>query len=207
MKDVLLIDDHSIVRTGVANVIRGKFTGVNIIQSDNILSAYSNLEKRDFDLAIIDIKLPGGSTLDLVKHINENSPSTKILMFSGLDEAQYGERYLKLNVNGFLSKNEPVEEILNAIDEILNGNLYMSDELKVKLNSKKLRKDKNPVEQLSTRELEVLSYILDGYGNLEIATELDLKNSTVSTYKKRLMEKFEVNNVLDLVEKYKLYAS
>lgn len=206
MNNVLIIDDHGIVRAGVANVIRGKFADVNIVQSDDIADAYKKLEERTFDLAIIDIKLPGGSTLDLVKYINENSSLTKILMFSGLDEVQYGERYLKLEVNGFLSKNEPVEEILNAIKVIFEGKLYMSAELEEKVNAKKLRKDKNPVEQLSARELEVLSYILDGYGNLEIARELDLKNSTVSTYKKRLMEKFEVSNILDLVEKYKLYA-
>jgi len=207
MKNILIIDDHSIVRTGVANVIRAKLDDTNIVQSDNVTDAYKKIGERSFDLAIIDIKLPGGSTLDLVKHINQHSSSTKVLMFSGLDEAQYGERYLKLDVNGFLSKNEPVEEILNAIEIISKGGLYMSTELESKMNSKKLRKDKNPVEQLSTRELEVLSYILDGYGNLEIATELDLKNSTVSTYKKRLMEKFEVSNVLDLVEKYKMYVA
>ena len=207
MKNILIIDDHSIVRTGVANVIRAKLVDTNIVQSDNVTDAYKKIGERSFDLAIIDIKLPGGSTLDLVKHINQHSSSTKVLMFSGLDEAQYGERYLKLDVNGFLSKNEPVEEILKAIEIISKGGLYMSTELESKMNSKKLRKDKNPVEQLSTRELEVLSYILDGYGNLEIATELDLKNSTVSTYKKRLMEKFEVSNVLDLVEKYKMYVA
>lgn len=206
MKNLLIVDDHSIVRLGVANVIKNSFPKVTIEHATNIPDAIEKFNSTNFQLAIIDIKLPGGSTLDLVKQFSKKNSSCKILMFSGLNEAQYGERYIKLNVNGFLSKHKPADEIITAIEKVLEGHIYMSDELKSKVESKKLRKYKNPVEKLSTRELEVLSFILDGYGNLEIANKLKLKNSTVSTYKKRLMEKFDVVNVLDLVDKYKFFT-
>lgn len=206
MKNLLIVDDHSIVRLGVANVIKNSFPKVTIEHATNIPDAIEKFNSTNFQLAIIDIKLPGGSTLDLVKQFSKKNSSCKILMFSGLNEAQYGERYIKLNVNGFLSKHKPADEIITAIEKVLEGHIYMSDELKSKVESKKLRKYKNPVEKLSTRELEVLSFILDGYGNLEIANKLKLKNSTVSTYKKRLMEKFDVANVLDLVDKYKFFT-
>lgn len=206
MKNILIVDDHSIVRLGVANVIKNSFPKVTIEHATNIPDAIEKFNSTNFQLAIIDIKLPGGSTLDLVKQFSKKNSSCKILMFSGLNEAQYGERYIKLNVNGFLSKHKPANEIITAIEKVLEGHIYMSDELKSKVESKKLRKYKNPVEKLSTRELEVLSFILDGYGNLEIANKLNLKNSTVSTYKKRLMEKFDVANVLDLVDKYKFFT-
>lgn len=206
MKNLLIVDDHSIVRLGVANVIKNSFPKVTIENANNIPDAIEKFNSTNFQLAIIDIKLPGGSTLDLVKQFSKKNSSCKILMFSGLNEAQYGERYIKLNVNGFLSKHKPADEIITAIEKVLEGHIYMSDELKSKVESKKLRKYKNPVEKLSTRELEVLSFILDGYGNLEIANKLKLKNSTVSTYKKRLMEKFDVVNVLDLVDKYKFFT-
>lgn len=206
MKNLLIVDDHSIVRLGVANVIKNSFPKVTIEHANNIPDAIEKFNSTNFQLAIIDIKLPGGSTLDLVKQFSKKNSSCKILMFSGLNEAQYGERYIKLNVNGFLSKHKPADEIITAIEKVLEGHIYMSDELKSKVESKKLRKYKNPVEKLSTRELEVLSFILDGYGNLEIANKLKLKNSTVSTYKKRLMEKFDVANVLDLVDKYKFFT-
>ncbi|NGZ89620.1 response regulator transcription factor [Psychroflexus maritimus] len=206
MKNLLIVDDHSIVRLGVANVIKNSFPKVTIEHATNIPDAIEKFNSTNFQLAIIDIKLPGGSTLDLVKQFSKKNSSCKILMFSGLNEAQYGERYIKLNVNGFLSKHKPADEIITAIEKVLEGHIYMSDELKSKVESKKLRKYKNPVEKLSTRELEVLYFILDGYGNLEIADKLKLKNSTVSTYKKRLMEKFDVANVLDLVDKYKFFT-
>lgn len=206
MKNILIVDDHSIVRLGVANVIKNSFPKVTIEHATNIPDAIKKFNSTNFQLAIIDIKLPGGSTLDLVKQFGKKNSSCKILMYSGLNEAQYGERYIKLNVNGFLSKHKPADEIITAIEKVLEGHIYMSDELKSKVESKKLRKYKNPVEKLSTRELEVLSFILDGYGNLEIANKLKLKNSTVSTYKKRLMEKFDVVNVLDLVDKYKFFT-
>lgn len=206
MKNILIVDDHSIVRLGVANVIKNSFPKVTIAHATNIPDAIEKFNSTNFQLAIIDIKLPGGSTLDLVKQFGKKNSSCKILMYSGLNEAQYGERYIKLNVNGFLSKHKPANEIITAIEKVLEGHIYMSDELKSKVESKKLRKYKNPVEKLSTRELEVLSFILDGYGNLEIANKLNLKNSTVSTYKKRLMEKFDVANVLDLVDKYKFFT-
>ncbi len=207
MKNILIIDDHDIVRTGVANLIKKRFPDTFIDHANDIISALQKIEGQNYDLAIIDIKLPNGSTLDLVKETKEKNENCKILMFSGLDEIQYGERFLKLKVNGFLSKNEPVEEILNAINIIFKDDVYMSNELKKKVSKRKFRIDKNPLEQLSSRELEVLSYLLDGYGNLEIAHELDLKNSTVSTYKKRLMEKFDVKNILDLLEKYKMLSN
>ncbi|MGM0635997.1 MAG: response regulator [Bacteroidota bacterium] len=202
MKNVLIADDHSIVRTGTANIIKKHYPSVAVFQANDFKEAYDTLSLNEIDVAVIDIKMPGGSPVDFVKQVTEYYPSIKILMFSGLDEAQYGSRFLKLGVKGFLSKHSPVEEVVNALKKIDQGDLYLSDDLKQKMENG-FKKDKGTLDSLSTRELEILELLNDGYGNLEISRELDLKTSTVSTYKRRVVEKFQVNNTVELLDKYR----
>ncbi|GGE29818.1 response regulator [Psychroflexus planctonicus] len=199
MKNLLVADDHGIVRMGTINVIKSKFPSLNIFQAKSVKDAQKIVEANSLDFAIVDIKMPGGSSIDLVKTIKLKNTSTKILMFSGLNEDQYGQRFMKLGVNGFLSKHEAVEEVLNAIQVINSGKDYISEDLKKKINSK----CNGTLDALSARELEIISLMSDGYGNLEISRELELKTSTVSTYKKRVMEKFSAENSVELIDKYR----
>ena len=199
MKKILLADDHGIVRIGISNVIKQKYPTVNVFQAENIFEANSIVNDQIIDFAIIDIKMPGGSSIDLVKHIKVIQPRTKLLMYSGLNEEQYGHRFLKLGVNGFLSKHEAVEEVLNAIEVINSGKTYISDDLANKMKNNST----NSLDNLSARELEIISLMSEGFGNLEISKELDLKTSTVSTYKKRVMEKFNAENPIDLIDRYR----
>lgn len=199
MKNLLIADDHGIVRMGTINVIKSKYPNLNILQAKDVEEAQKIASIQELDFSIIDIKMPGGSSIDLVKYIKESQPKTKILMFSGLNEDQYGQRYMKLGVNGFLSKHEAVEEVLSAIELINNGENYISEDLMKKMNGN----NKTSLDALSARELEIIALMSDGYGNLEISRELDLKTSTVSTYKKRVMEKFDVENSVELIDKYR----
>ena len=199
MKKLLLADDHGIVRMGTSNVIKQKFPDVTVLQAQDVEKATEIINDQIIDFAIIDIKMPGGSSIDLVKEIKELQPKAKILMFSGLNEDQYGQRFLKLGVNGFLSKHEAVEEVITAIELINSGETYVSSDL-----AKKMKEgSKSTIDNLSARELEIISLMSEGMGNLEISKELDLKTSTVSTYKKRVMEKFNVSNSVELIDKYR----
>ena len=199
MKKLLLADDHGIVRMGTSNVIMQKYPEVTVLQAQDIEKATEIINDQIIDFAIIDIKMPGGSSIDLVKEIKELQPKAKILMFSGLNEDQYGQRFLKLGVNGFLSKHEAVEEVITAIELINSGEKYISEDLAKKMNDG----SKSSIDNLSARELEIISLMSEGLGNLEISRELELKTSTVSTYKKRVMEKFNVSNSVELIDKYR----
>ncbi len=199
MKKLLLADDHGIVRMGTSNVIKQKFPDVTVLQAQDVEKATEIINDQIIDFAIIDIKMPGGSSIDLVKEIKELQPKAKILMFSGLNEDQYGQRFLKLGVNGFLSKHEAVEEVITAIELINSGEKYISSDLAKKMKDG----GKSTIDNLSARELEIISLMSEGMGNLEISKELDLKTSTVSTYKKRVMEKFNVSNSVELIDKYR----
>lgn len=202
MKKILIADDHEIVRLGISNVLRQEFTEANFFSAKNVNEILSIILKEQLDLAIIDIKMPGGSTMDLVKKIKKNFPKTKILIFTALNEDQYGRIFIKLGVDGFLSKLNPINEVLKAITVIENGGVFLSPDLAFKMKANKTKK-KSILDNLSPRELEIADLIAQGYGNLEISYELDLKTSTVSTYKRRIIEKFRVENVVELVDIYR----
>lgn len=202
MKNILVADDHEIVRLGISNVLKQKFSDATLFNAKDVDEVVSILENNALDLAIVDIKMPGGSTIDLVKNLKENYPTTKILIFTAQNEDQYGKIFIKLGVDGFLSKLKPIDEVLNAIDVIQNGETYISPDLAYKIKATK-KNDKSVLDALSPRELEIVELIAEGYGNLEISQELDLKTSTVSTYKKRIIEKFRVENIVELVDSYR----
>lgn len=202
MKSILVADDHEIVRLGISNVLKQKFLNSKLFNAKNVEEVVKVLEKNQLDLAIIDIKMPGGSTIDLVKNLKENFPETKILIFTAKNEDQYGKIFIKLGVDGFLSKLKPIDEVLNAIHTIQSGETYISSDLAYKIKATK-KKDQSILDTLSPRELEIIELIAEGYGNLEISIDLDLKTSTVSTYKKRIIEKFRVENVVELVDSYR----
>lgn len=202
MNSFLLADDHEMVRLGVSNFLKQKYPTANIFQVGNLNEINNIVNQNRIDLAIIDIKMPGGSTIDLVKSLKLSHPDLKILIFTALNESQYGKVFLKLGVDGFLSKLRTKDEILKAIETIANGDKYLSSDLAYKVNSTKKNKD-SVLNTLSPRELEIIDLIAEGYGNLEISQELDLKTSTVSTYKKRIIEKFRVENLVELVDSYR----
>ena len=121
-------------------------------------------------------------------------------MFSGLDEQVYALPYLEHGVDGYLHKLSSEDEIVQAVNSVLKGKRYLSESVKGKIVNMALgRTVNNPLDQLSSRELEVSRYLVQGMGNQEICNRLNLQKSTVSTYKNRIFEKLNINNVVELI--------
>lgn len=202
MKSFLIADDHEIVRLGVSNALKTKYPGASIFHSESVNEIQNIVSKNQIDLIILDIKMPGGSTIDLVKSLKANYPKLKILIFTALNENQYGTLFMRLGVEGFLSKLKAIDDVLDAIKALENGMNYISPNLAYKIKAKKSNNN-SILENLSPRELEIIELIADGFGNLEISHELDLKTSTVSTYKKRILEKFRAEHMVELIDLYR----
>jgi len=200
---ILIADDHSVVRQGVSLILRDTFEDISIDHSENFSSTLKMLETRSYDMLMLDINLPDGNTVSMITECKAIDPEVKILMFSAYDEDQYALRYIQAGASGYLNKLSSEEKIIKAVTTVINGGIYSKNELKG--NSAGFTV--NPLDALSNRELEIAALLVKGEGNLEIANKLDIRMSTVSTYKSRIFEKLGVTNVVMLAEKYKLHIS
>lgn len=207
MKQMLLVDDHAIVTYGLMQLICHEFPGTKISTAFNMDQVVMELRQKSFDLIILDINFPGGNNLQMIDIIKLRQPDSKILVFSGYDEKMYALRYLQAGASGYLNKNNSEKELPTAIKVVLAGEIYMSPVIKETLLSKTSNagKSNNPLAKLSNREMEVLQSLINGMTLGEIGSSLNLGVSTVSTYKQRIFEKLEVQNIVELVEKVKLY--
>jgi DNA-binding NarL/FixJ family response regulator len=202
----LIADDHSIVRNGLALVIKSTFDNVVLYQAANFDEIKNQVAEIKIDLLILDINFPEGNTLSILPQLKTLQPIMKILIFTSYDEDVYALRYIKAGADGYLSKLCSPEEIQLAITRIMTEGKYMSSILNTKIiDSFMLKTTDNPLEKLSERELEIATLLVKGFGNLEISNELNLKATTVSTYKARIFEKLEVTNLPALIQKFELY--
>lgn len=205
---VLIADDHSVVRQGVSLILREAFPNMEVSHTDTFEKALELVKTNEVELLLLDINLPGGNSVSMVSAIYALRPDIKILMFSAYDEEQYAIRYIHAGVHGYLNKLSSEEEIIEAVQTILKGGKYISSKVKDRIFENALNKTPdNPLDTLSNRELEIAEMLVQGDGNLEIANKLDIRMSTVSTYKSRIFEKLGVSNIVSLVEKFRLYNS
>lgn len=211
MKNILIADDHSIVRFGTAVALNETFKDAVVTHASTIKEVYSHLNFKRFDLVLLDINMPGGNNINVIKEILDLQSDIKILVFSSYDENIYALRYIEAGAAGYLNKNTAMEELNNAITSIQERGKYMSPAVRdlyiQKLTTSKSNIDKvNPLNKLSNREMDVAKHLIEGHGILEVSNLLDLSSSTVSTYKSRIFEKLGVNNIPDLIALFKLHA-
>ncbi|CAA9199696.1 Response regulator GacA [Flavobacterium bizetiae] len=205
--NILLADDHSVVRHGVSLILKDAFQRINITHCDSFDQVISKLREKQ-DLIFLDINLPGGNSTKMIEKIRQNYPNLLILMFSAYDETQYALRYIHAGANGYLNKDSSDVEIVKAVRSIIETGKYISDAVKEKILENALYKTPiNPLESLSDREIEVAELLVSGEGNLEISNKLNIQMTTVSTFKNRIFEKLGINNVVRLVEILKIYKN
>lgn len=207
-KNILIVDDHLVVRKGIEIIIREEYPKAIIHNAENYVEALEIIKTINVDLIVLDIIINGLEDIKIMKAIKEVQKNTKILIFSCHDEEHYGLRYIKNGADGYLNKYCDEDKIGLAFKEIFSTGKYYSEEIKNKLkaNPKKMSTD-NPIDSLSNRELEITQMLINGYGNLEIANRLNIQMSTVSTYKNRVFEKLNVNNVVALADVFKENAN
>ncbi|GGH31742.1 response regulator transcription factor [Sphingobacterium alkalisoli] len=211
MKKILIADDHSIVRLGASIIIREVLKDVSITQAKTYPEVYEQLKAEHFDLILLDINMPGGNNIKVIKEILEIQNDLKILVFSSYDENLYALRYIEAGAAGYLNKTTAMGELNHAIQHIQERGKYMSEAVKdlyvKKLTLRKSSIDAdNPLNKLSNREMDVAKHLIDGHGILEVSNTLNLSSSTVSTYKSRIFEKLGVHNIPELIELFKLHS-
>ncbi|MFN8325148.1 MAG: response regulator transcription factor [Flavobacteriaceae bacterium] len=203
----LISDDHSIVRQGVAMIIKELFFKPKIFLAGTFKETLDIVHQNSIDLLVLDINFPDGNSLKILEEIKKIQPELKIIIFTAYDEDIYALRYLNAGATGYLNKGCSEDEMKNALNSMVLYGKYITQNIKDKiLDSYISKKPINPLETLSSREIEVARLFIKGYGNMEIAETLNIKKSTVSTFKNRIFEKLEINNIAELIEFFSLYG-
>lgn len=201
MKKFLLVDDHVVVRSGIKTLLSEMYSPAEIHEAMDGETAMQKMKENSYDLVMLDIQMPKTDTLGLMEYVHIKYPQAKVLMFSMSAENIYAKRFMKAGAFGFISKEAPLEEITRAINMILNNKKYISDTLAEKLAEDSFSgKTGNPFNDLSPREFEIVSLLLEGKTVTDISHSLNIQTSTVGTHKARLFDKLGVTNILELKE-------
>lgn len=202
----LLIDDHSIIRTGVALVLNDLYVSCVIDEAAGGDEGMEFVKQNNYDLVVLDLNMPHTDSASLISALLFRNPSLHILIFTMAAESIFAKHYLKMGVRGFISKDVSKDELKRAITQVMAGKTYLSQDMLFELSQAQLQdKSLNPFENLSKRELQLLTYFINGDGLSQIATSLNIGKSTVGTHKANIFEKLNVKNVIELRELARLY--
>jgi DNA-binding NarL/FixJ family response regulator len=195
---LLIADDHQLVREGLKQLVaRGADIEV-VAEAANGDEVLALARKNDFDVALLDMSMPGLSGIALIKRLKLERPQARILVLSMHGEQQYAARALKAGASGYLTKDSASEQLLGAIRKIAAGGVHISDAAAVSLLGDAARE--GPAHtQLSDREFEIFRLLAAGKGPGEIAADLRLSIKTVSTHKAHILEKLNLAGTADLV--------
>jgi len=202
----VVADDHSMVRQGVSFLLNDTYPEAKVLQTGSFLEILKLVNQEKINLLLLDINFPDGTSLNIIPTIKKLQPNIKILIFSAYDEEMYAMRYLNVGANGYLQKLSTEEEIKYAVNSVITNGKYVSKNIQNKImDSFILKKPLNPLEILSNREIEIAKLLVQGVSSSKIAETLNIKKTTVSTYKNRVFEKLDINNLSSLISLFHLY--
>ena len=200
---VIIVDDHPVVCQGLAQIVSQDENLHVCAEAEDAKTAFKAIKKHRPDIAIIDISLKDISGLELIKWVKGLDFKVAMLVISVHDESIYAERALKAGADGYLMKQESPDKIIQAIRQILKGEIYISDSIAKRLIRHLLKghgEKATPIDSLSDRELEVLQLLGRGFKPKQIADKLCLSIKTIETYQSNIKEKLFLNNAFELAQ-------
>ena len=195
-KNILIVDDHPIVSTGLQALIEHTGEYGKIYVTNNITSSRLLLRQKDIDIAIIDLELQDANGMELIKYIHQTHINTQILVYTMHEELWTIRQLMKEDADAIVMKGDNPQEVLIALRKIEQGKGYFSQQFMRLINSQ----DTSEIT-LSNREAEVLEHISNGLSTNDIAQQLNISNNTVEFHRHNLMKKLSANNMAQLVKK------
>lgn len=198
LKRVLLVDDHELVRAGMAELIEAEPDLTVCGTAEDVPGAMEQIRETHPHVAVVDLVLKEGSGLDLIQQIHALDDSIRIVVSSMHDDKLYAERALRAGATAYVNKQEPAEKLLEAIRQVLAGRVYVDENIADRILLRVARNDddgpRSAIETLSNRELEVLELIGAGRTTREIAEKLNLSVKTIDTYREHLKDKLGLDS-------------
>ena len=200
---ILIVDDHPIVRRGLAELINREENLMVCGQAEDAYDAMEAIKTLKPDLVIVDISLKEKSGIEVIKDIKSRYPTLTVLILSMHDESLYAERALRAGAKGYIMKQEATEKVITAIRKVLSGQVYVSNRMAARMVGKFVGGGPDvgasEIDRLSDRELEVFCLIGQGHGTREIAEKLHLSVKTIETYRAHIKEKLNLTSAAELL--------
>lgn len=199
MIKVILIEDHLLVREVWKDTLSSIKNYEIIAEADNITDAYDKISKLKPDVIITDINLKGENGADLIFNICNTIPNPKIIVVSMNNEYSFIKKVFSIGIKGYVTKFSPKADLIESIEKVYNGEIYMCSEVKKLFLEKSINPSKDDNHNLSLRELDIIKLISKGSSNKEIASSLDLSVKTVEGHKTKIYKKLGVKSIAELV--------
>ncbi|WP_091538287.1 response regulator [Thermoflexibacter ruber] len=207
MIQLMLVDDHQIIRDGIKQLLTNESDIKVVAEASNVKEALKHLENVKPNIVMTDLSMPNGSGFDFIKSVTANYPEIKVVVLSMHVEEAYIRKAIELGVSGYMPKDISKYELVEAIQSVAKGEMYFSSTVsKVMMNNmvKKVRKSEQAAQataKLTQREKEIVKLILDGMSSPEIADKLFISHRTVENHRANIMNKLKVRNTIELVKK------
>jgi DNA-binding NarL/FixJ family response regulator len=203
-KKVLLVDDHAIMRQGLAQLIDGEPDLTVCAQVEDAQNALDVVSETQPDIAVVDISLGGRDGLELIKELQVHHPKMLVLVLSMHDEVLYAERALRAGARGYIMKQERAQVVMAAIRKVISGDLYLSEAVSPRVlhrlvNRQTTSPESSALDRLSDRELEVFRLIGTGLTVRQIAEKLFLSNKTVDAHREHIKQKLDMKTSTELL--------
>ena len=192
---VLIADDHKIVRDGLKRILSAHGDLEVAAEAASGDEALALVKANEYDVAVLDMSMPGLAGIDLIRRLKIEKPKLRILVLSMHGEHQYAARALKAGASGYLNKDSAAEQLVGALRKVAAGGVHVGDAAAASL----MASQKEPHEALSDREFEVMRLLVQGLGPTEIGEQLHLSVKTVSTHKARILDKLGLGSTAELV--------
>jgi DNA-binding NarL/FixJ family response regulator len=200
MINILIVDDHAIVREGLKQILM-EYDDMTIAGEASCgKETLSKIWDNSYDIVVLDISMPGRNGMEVLEEIKTQYPKLPVLVLSVHSEDLYAIRVLKLGADGYLSKQSPPGELIEAIRKVSTGRKYINDSIAEKLALELQDPSEKPLHsKLSDREYQIILMIASGKTIKEISEELSLSDKTISTYKARVLDKMKMRNQTELI--------
>jgi two-component system invasion response regulator UvrY len=199
MIKILLGDDHAVVRRGIRQILSDAYPQASFGEAGDTHDLHELIGMESWDIVILDLALPDGNVLEILKQLKKEYPNIPVLILSIYPEDQYALRSIRAGASGYLTKESAPEELVEATRLILSGGEYISASVAEELVNYARQEDEQPLyKHLSDREYQVLCLIASGKEVRDISAELSLSPKTISTYRARLLEKMNMKTNAEL---------
>ena len=198
---ILIVDDHPIVRRGLRELVADEPDLEVCGEAEDVSQALEQLEATRPDVVVVDLTLKSGHGLELIKEVKARNDRIKMLISSMHDESLFAERALRAGAAGYVSKQESPDKIIDAVRQVLRGEIYLSTRMASRLLQRVTTGEpleKHPIQSLSDRELEVFEMVGQGLTTKQIARKLDLSHKTIETHREKIKTKLNLRNSTEL---------
>lgn len=197
---ILIVDDHTIVREGFKRILENQSAAWTVSEATSGFEALDRLRQQAFDVAVVDLSMPGMSGLELLKRVHQEWPRVRLLVLSMHAEEQYAVRAFKAGAHGYVTKDSAAQDLIAAVQKVAAGGAYVTASVAERLVLQLSGTQTGARHaELSDREMEVLRRLVAGQRPVDIAQSLHLSVKTISTHKSRILDRLQLPNLAALV--------